>query len=100
MRSSIHRANAIHAAQLPSWVPDVTADLVVAAGVALFAPEAAEDLRRRVTRLPWGLLVGLENLVDRGVEPSQRRRRRVLRAVIRLGLRAHQSPPDLAASMV
>ena len=64
----------------PAMLADVSADLVVAADVAMLVAQPPENLSGRVSLLAWRLLVRLQNLVDDRRKRPQFRRGWVLRA--------------------
>jgi hypothetical protein len=53
---------------------DVTANLVIAAHVALFVPQTSIELGRRVTLFAWGLLILSQDLIDQRLVGPQTRR--------------------------
>jgi len=62
-------------ASIPTSFAYVTADLVIAAHVALFVPQTPIELGCSMTLLTWGLLIGGQHLINQHLVGAQTRSR-------------------------
>jgi hypothetical protein len=83
----------------PAHPADVTADLVVATRVAVFASQATIELRRRVLLLARGLLILRQNLLDQRLVRTQPWSRSVPLEGVRMRFTLLQHLPDLTPRM-
>jgi hypothetical protein len=83
----------------PAHPADITADLVVATRVAVFASQATIELRRRVLLLARGLLILRQNLLDQRLVRTQPWSRSVPLEGVRVRLTVLKHLPDLTPRM-
>jgi hypothetical protein len=84
---------------LAAVLAHVAADLIIAALVVVLILQSPVDLGGRVPLLAGRLLVGLQGGLNDRLERAQLRRRRVLAACVRAGLRTDQGLANLPPGM-